>query len=78
MAWTMPGLALIWCSFQTMEAEQGPGIQAGFPQIDLAANFAAMTEAGPSQESPVAENWCFTQVNQTKASSHPDPEKRLR
>ena len=66
-----------------MEAEQGPGIQAGFPQvrtlfcyvitsfmkdsntyyvqIDL-ANFAAMAESGPSQDSPAAENWCFTQV----------------
>ena len=35
-----------------------------YVQIDLAANFAAMAEAGPSQESPpaVAENWCFTQV----------------
>ena len=33
-------------------------------QIDLAANFAAMAESGPSQESPAAENWCFTQVMQ--------------
>jgi len=53
-----------------MEAEQGPGVQPGLPQIDLAANFAAMADASPSQDSPaaVAENWCFTQVKVVKFS----------
>ena len=110
-AWTLltyPALDWAdWSSFQAMEAEQGPGIQAGFPQVGTLlarlainvlwkikrlrpaieyfhvqielANFAAMAESGPSQESPTAENWCFTQVTDHACPScHLSPGKQLR
>ena len=33
LAWAHLTYPADWSSFQAMEAEQGPGIQAGFPQV---------------------------------------------